>query len=152
MQCLASLQTWRLHWERSSWTAGVAALSACSLGAALSRPLNRHLGWHTLLYGHLDLAASHVRMPDLATRAARQSLTNQTLRLLTYRWYPTAINTADGRLFVISGLDADTNTGCGPACTALQCVQGARQRVQMRKGPPSMALPQPHCQDASFTP
>ena len=35
-----------------------------------------------------------------------------TMRLLTYRWYPTAINNWDGRLLIASGWDLDDGTGC----------------------------------------
>ena len=53
-------------------------------------------------------------------------LSNTSQRLLTYRWYPTSINTADGRIFTISGQDVDTNTGCAPAWHAA-CLCAGRQ-------------------------
>lgn len=49
-----------------------------------------------------------------------QALTNTTQRLLTYRWYPTALQTADGRLLIVSGEDVDEGTGCGFCCSVLK--------------------------------
>lgn len=59
-------------------------------------------------------------------------LTNASQRLLTYRWYPTSINTADGRIFTLGGQDVDTNTGCA-ACLMLPsaCNQGGRMMAHL---------------------
>ena len=53
--------------------------------------------------------------PELEHELCASLMTATAQRLLTYRWYPTSINTADGRLLIVSGQDLDTGTGCAPA-------------------------------------
>ena len=66
------------------------------------------------------------------TCAARQS-TATAQRLLTYRWYPTSINTADGRLIIISGQDLDTGSGCAPAyCYQLPARRAPEERMRAK--------------------
>ena len=43
---------------------------------------------------------------------AAQNDADPTLRLLAYRWYPTAVKNWDGRLMIASGQDLDQGTGC----------------------------------------
>ena len=66
----------------------------------------------------LSLKHQHGKWLNPGTCAARQS-TATAQRLLTYRWYPTSINTPDGRLIIISGQDLDTGTGCGARLISL---------------------------------
>ena len=55
-----------------------------------------------------------------------QDLSNPVLRMLSYRWYPSAMLMADGRQLISSGIDYDSNNGC--ATTSCMVPAGRRQR------------------------
>ncbi|KAK9834905.1 hypothetical protein WJX81_007597 [Elliptochloris bilobata] len=96
-------------------TSGIQSNSWCSAGGVLPGSLVVDLGGGgDQGYNVVNGGGQNIRLLqscNTGTCQIYEAQSNASQRLLTYRWYPSAIQTPDGRLLVASGQDLDEGTG-----------------------------------------